>query len=376
MSTASPDSVGVLNIGAFAEATWGGAVARCPKQMVHGPCAGVSEDGRCEVPDTGPCSFLDAVDAWPYPAALPVAGADGPGAAGRSDAAAAFRAVAAVRPVVVADLPAAALSADSLRASAGVLAGAADACLLGDHGGARVQFPPSYRARLLTDLGVAVWTGINCRDRNRVALEGEIAACADAGVTGLHCVTGDHPALGHRADAPGVFDLDSLDVVALARGRGPLVSVAHAPAAPPADRRLSRLVAKIDVGADVVFVDHCGGLGPLADAVAALRESGFDGTVLGCVPVVTSAATAVVVASFAGPRLPAGYLEGIMNAVDPRLTGVRAGAQLAERMLAVPGVDGINLSGGAQPGHELAAAGATAEIARRVLGVQPRSALS
>src|SRR5260370_1110801 len=126
----------------------------------------------------------------------------------------------------------------------------------GAHPGARVQFPPSYQVRLLVDAGVAGWAGINCRDRNRVALEGEIAACADAGAAGVHCVTGDHPAAGHRPDAAAVFDLDSVELVELASTAGalparPLCSAAHAPAAPPAGKRLASLLAKIDAAADV-----------------------------------------------------------------------------------------------------------------------------
>ncbi|MCM3924958.1 methylenetetrahydrofolate reductase, partial [Frankia sp. AiPs1] len=92
--------------------------------------------------------------------------------------------------------------------------------------------------------------------------------------------------------------------------------------------------------------------------------------VLGCVPVVTSVATATVVASFAGSRLPAGYLEEIMAADDPHAAGTRAAAELAGRLLDLPGVDGVNLSGGAQPGHEAAAARATADIAHRILGTR------
>jgi methylenetetrahydrofolate reductase (NADPH) len=300
----------------------------------------------------------------------------------RSPAAANFLATAAARPVVVADLVAPALSADGVRACAAEIAGFADACLTGDHPGARIQFPPSYRARLLADEGVTAWAGINCRDRNRVALEGEIAACADAGVAGVHCVTGDHPGTGHRA-AAAVFDLDSIELVALARTAAalpsrPLCSVAHAPAAPPATKRLARLLAKINAGADVVFVDHCGGAGRLADAVAAVRAAGFDGLVLCCVPVVTSAGAAEVVASFAAERLPPGYLDAIMSAPDPAESGVTAAVHFAEATLAVPGVNGVNLSAGARPGQELAATRAMAEVSRRVLGARafghPRSA--
>src|SRR5438045_2774171 len=56
-----------------------------------------------------------------------------------------------VRPMVVADLPAPALDAEGLRECAQELAGSVDAALIGEPPGARVQFPPSYRARLLTD---------------------------------------------------------------------------------------------------------------------------------------------------------------------------------------------------------------------------------
>jgi len=374
----------VTNIRALAGDAWAAAAVRCPKHMTHGPCAGVRADLSCEVPGAGRCSYLDVPDRdWPYADVLtPASGADTLISAADADAArtwprspavAGFLATVAARPVVVADLVAPVLSADGVRACAAEIAGFADACLTGDHPGARVQFPPSYRARLLADEGVTAWAGINCRDRNRVALEGEIAACTDAGVTGLHCVTGDHPGTGHRAAA--VFDLDSIELVELARTAGalperPLCSVAHAPAAPPEGKRLARLLAKIDAGADVVFVDHCGGAGQAGDAVAALRDAGFGGLVLCCVPVVTSAGAAEVVASFAAGRLPPGYLDAIMSAPDPAESGVTAAVHLAEAILAMPGVDGVNLSAGAGPGQELAAMRATAEVSRRVLGAR------
>jgi 5,10-methylenetetrahydrofolate reductase len=286
--------------------------------------------------------------------------------------AAGFLATAAARPVIVADLVAPPLSADGIRACAAELAGFADAVLTGDHPGARVQFPPSYRVRLLADAGVAGWAGISCRDRNRVALEGEIAACADAGAAGVHCVTGDHPDTGHRPDAAAVFDLDSVGLVELARSSGTLCSVAHAPAAPPAGKRLPRLVAKIGAGADAVFVDHCGGERQLADAAAALRGAGFRGLLLCCVPVVTSAGAAEVIASFAADRLPPGYLDAIMSAPDPAESGIAAAVRLAHTVLEMPDVDGVNLSSAAEPGNEVAATRAMAEVSRRVLGAGKR----
>ena len=271
--------------------------------------------------------------------------------------------------MIVADLPAPALDAEGLRQCAGELAGSVDAALIGEPPGARVQFPPSYRARLLADAGVPAWAGINCRDRNRVALDGEIAACLDAGAVGLHCVTGDHPGTGHRPDAMPVFDLDCVDLVALARGYARSVgrhasfcSVAHAPAAPPRHMRLQRVLAKISAGADAVFIDHCGGPRCVASAVTALRGAGFTGVVLACVPVVTSQAAAELIASFAGDRLPPGYLEAIGTARDPVTAGIEAATTLAKAMLATDGVDGVNLSGGTRPGEHRQFARAMARI--------------
>jgi methylenetetrahydrofolate reductase (NADPH) len=330
----------------IASTAWEVARAACPKHMAYGPCAGVSDSGACEVPSFGPCPYTGV---WPFPIAFE----EGT----RRESA---------KPFVLTDLPGAPLDAASLRASARILAGSADAFLLGDHGAERVQFPPSYRARLLADEGVAAWPGINCRDRNRVALEGELAACADAGAAGVHCVTGDHPALGHRPDAMPVFDLDSTDLTALARRAGLRVSVAHAPASPPAGLRLPRLLTKVAAGADIVVVDHCGGVEPVQRAVDALRGAGFAGTVLACVPVATDAVSARVLAGFAAGRLPPGYLARLFEAPDQRVAGIDAAISFARGLLAHPGVDGVNLSAGTRAGHELATARDLATIGREL----------
>lgn len=357
----------MVNIVGLASDAWVTAVAQCPKHMMHGPCAGVGADGTCEVPGVGKCSYLSVPEHdWPYTSALPACCTADRGGTSQNAATRGFLAKSEVRPIVVADLVAPALSADGLRACAAEFAGAVDACLTGDHGAARVQFPPSYLARLLADAGVPAWVGVNCRDRNRVALEGEIAACLDAGAVALHCVTGDHPDLGHRPDARAVFDFDSIDLLKLARSYGGLCSVAHAPAAVPVEHRLARVLAKISAGADVVFVDHCGGVDRATAAVAGLRATGFDGLILMCVPVVTSNGAAKILASFAGDQMPPGYLEAILGAEDPLLAGVTAAVDLVGSMLKIPGVNGVNLSAGAPPGYEFGTAKALAEISYRV----------
>ncbi len=324
----------------------------CPKHMVYGPCGGVTAEGGCEVDAALPCPFV----------AAPTVGWTGeapalPGPQPMLD-------LLATRPVVLAELPTAPLDRAALLRSADLLAGCVDAVLLGDHPGARVQFPPSYRALLLRDRGVGVWAGLNCRDRNRVALEGELAALADARVAAVHCVTGDHTALGHRPDAAPVFDLDATRLAAAARAAGLLVSVAESPCGPPAERRPARLAEKVRAGAQVCIVNHAGGAGP----VAAFVEAGPDIPYVACVPVVLGAGQARLLAAFPGLVLPQGFLAGIVDAPDPAAAGIAAAVRLAEELLAVPGVRGVDLGAVPIPGEEETTARALATIARALRG--------
>jgi 5,10-methylenetetrahydrofolate reductase len=341
----------------------------CPKRMTYGPCGGVEPDGGCEVPDHPGrrCVFVDGpVVHWParpavsQPAISPLATALG---------------VSTDRPVVIADLPARALDVDSLRRSASRLAGQVDAVLLGDHGGERVQLPPALRAGLVQAEGTPAWAGLNCRDRNRVALEGELAGLAAVGVPGVHCVTGDHPSVGHRPDAAAVFDLDSTELAALAATAGLLTSVAENPVAPPVALRAERVAQKAAAGARVCFVNHTSGATAVRSFVSAAQTActglGVDLEFVACVAVVTDQASAALLRSFTGLELPPGYLETILRADDVRATGIRMAVDLAQSLLAVPGVRGVNLSGVPRPGAELAAAGVLAEISTQVRGLRP-----
>ncbi len=262
--------------------------------------------------------------------------------------------------VVLADLPTAALDRGALLRSADLLAGSVDGVLIGDHPGARVQFPPSYRALLLRDRGVAIWAGLNCRDRNRVALEGELAALADAGAAAVHCVTGDHPAVGHRPDAAPVFDLDATRLAAPARAAGLLVSVAESPCAPPAARRPARLAEKVRAGAQVCVVNHAGGRAAVAEFVAA----GPDIPYIACVPVVLGPTQARLLAAFPGLVLPPGFLAGILDARDPTVAGIDAAVRLAEELLDVPRVRGVDLGAVPVKGEEDRTTRALATVGR------------
>jgi methylenetetrahydrofolate reductase (NADPH) len=330
---------------------------RCPKQMQFGPCGAVTPDGGCELPEVPRCPFIDGPG--PHWEGLDTH------SAGLTPAGRAFLDTAEHRPVVIVDFPAAALDARGFRRAAEAMCGSVDAALMGDHGGARVQFPPSYRALLAAQVGFPVWAGLNCRDRNRVALEGELAALADADVVGVHCVTGDHTRSGHRPDAQPVFDLDSTRLAALARQFGVLNSVAERPDAPPIHERPARLAQKIKAGGRLCILNHTGSAAAAQTFIEAARAAGANVPFIASVAVVTSHHAAAQMAEHYPDALP-GRLDAILCAADPREAGLQAALELSRELLDLPGVIGVDLSGGPLPGQETEFARDLAELSRAV----------
>jgi len=143
------------------------------------------------------------------------------------------------------------------------------------------------------------------------------------------------------------------------------VSVAASPAAPPVDRRAARLREKLHAGADVCFVNHAGGAEPVEPVRRFIDAVAAPVSYIPCVPVVVDHASADVLESFTTLVLPDGFLERVRSARDPRAEGIALAVALAEELLALPGVVGVNLSGGRDGGEE-SFAEAQAEIARRL----------
>ena len=58
---------------------------------------------------------------------------------------------------------------------------------------------------------------ITCRDRNRLSLQSDILSAASLGIENLLLLTGDHTTLGDHPQAKPVFDLDSVQLLAVAK---------------------------------------------------------------------------------------------------------------------------------------------------------------
>ncbi len=58
---------------------------------------------------------------------------------------------------------------------------------------------------------------LTCRDRNRLALQSDLLSAGALGIQNILIATGDHPSLGDHPQAKPVFDLDSVQLIQVAK---------------------------------------------------------------------------------------------------------------------------------------------------------------
>lgn len=154
-----------------------------------------------------------------------------------------------------------------------VLAEVCDGINATDASGANCHMSSVAICALLTRAGYEPIMQVSCRDRNRIAIQGDLLGAAAMGVRNVLCLTGDDVTAGDQPQAKRVFDLDSIQLlrlVGIMRDKGMflsgrklteppkfLVGGASNPFVQPYDWRPLRLAKKIEAGADFIQTQYC-----------------------------------------------------------------------------------------------------------------------
>jgi len=83
---------------------------------------------------------------------------------------------------------------------------------------------------------------LTCRDRNRIALQSDLLSACSLGIENVLCLTGDHIKLGDHKSAKGVFDIDSVQLLAVADGLNKGYDMVGNPLSAPTDLCLGAVV--------------------------------------------------------------------------------------------------------------------------------------
>ncbi|HXR12311.1 MAG TPA: methylenetetrahydrofolate reductase [Gaiellaceae bacterium] len=236
-----------------------------------------------------------------------------------------------------------------------------DAVNATDNTSAHAHASPLAVAIALKQLGMEPVMQLTCRDRNRLALEAEIAGAALHGIENICCLTGDDVTAGDEPEARRVFDLDSIQLLALgtAMANGTYLSgrkIDPAPhlflgavenaGAPPFDYRVDRALKKVRAGAR--FLQLQVGFRP-EQTDAFMREAVAKGLADQCalIPSIclvrSPGALRFIDANVPGIEVPAETIERCERAQDPEAECFEVACELAEHARSLPGVAGLHL---------------------------------
>ncbi|NDU91256.1 MAG: hypothetical protein G3I10_01335 [Ferrovum sp.] len=365
----------------------------CPKAMRNGPCGGVRQNGNCEIAADMPCvwvegwkgaqhmrdradpqspnapveyhyagksSWLRVLRQEPWPTSLLTQAPRSVQASSAGGLEALLREGIFVTTSECSP-PDSADPADVLRLIHH-FEDYVDALNVTDAPGAHCHMSSLGVSLILAKAGWEPVMQIACRDRNRIAIQGDILSAAALGVHNLLCLTGDGIGNGDDPGAKPVFDLDAVSLLDTARrlrddgmyrsGRK-LVSrprmflgAVDNPFVPPFDLRPMRLAKKITAGAQFVQTQYCFDVLLLEQYMARVRDEGLDRQcfiLVGVGPVVSPRAAHWMRTHVPGVHIPDELIRRLEQAADAEAEGVRICVDTIQRIRAIKGVAGIHL---------------------------------
>ncbi len=243
------------------------------------------------------------------------------------------------------------------------LVGYADAANVTDNPTASAHMSPLAGVAAVADAGIEPTLQMTTRDRNRLALTGDLLGAWALGARNLLCLSGDPIAVGDDPTAREVRDLDVLELVRLASGlrtehRLPsgaviepapryFVGVADSPLAPGYDP--GRLEAKLDAGARFVQTQIAFDLDALerwAEVVRSRDVFERAAVIVGVAPLRSAKQARYLDEHLPGVSVPRTIIEVLEDAGDgAEAEGLRIASDIVRRLQAIGGIAGIHVMG-------------------------------
>ncbi|MCP4693578.1 MAG: 5,10-methylenetetrahydrofolate reductase [Desulfobacterales bacterium] len=96
--------------------------------------------------------------------------------------------------------------------------GRVDAFIVPEMSNAVMRMSALGGAMILRNNGMETVMQVNCRDRNRIALQADLLAAGASGVANIMAVTGEDPGFGDHHQARSVYDIDLFELLNAIRG--------------------------------------------------------------------------------------------------------------------------------------------------------------
>jgi methylenetetrahydrofolate reductase (NADPH) len=252
-------------------------------------------------------------------------------------------------------------SGTAVKRRAGILKGTVDAVNVTDSNRSVVAMASIPAALLVREAGVEPVVQITGRDRNRIALQGDLLGAAALGLANFLFMSGDDPKHGNHPDAVHVKDLDGVGLVKMAVGmrddhkflsgdeikQAPeyFIGATASPFTKPMSADLEKTVEKINAGADFLQTQPVFDLATFSQWLAELRRvgGGREASVVAGVLVLRSVEQAERVARVPGVALGQDIVDRLKKAPDAEQEGIAIAVEMAKSLRALPGVHGVHL---------------------------------
>lgn len=251
---------------------------------------------------------------------------------------------------------------DEVLRRASLFDGYVDAINATDGSGANCHMSSLGVCAILTREGYSPIIQISCRDRNRIAIQGDVLGAAALGVCSVLCLSGDDVSVGDHPEARPVFDFDSVSLLQTVRtlrdesrflsGRQLdlpprlFLGASINPFAPPYANRVDQFAKKVAAGAQFVQSQYCFDVAMARAFMARARDMGLieQCYVLMGVGVLASAKTAKWLRSaIPGVHIPDDVIRRLEQADKPRAEGRAIAVELMQQLAEIEGISGIHL---------------------------------
>jgi 5,10-methylenetetrahydrofolate reductase len=231
-----------------------------------------------------------------------------------------------------------------------------------DASGANCHMSSVGICALLTRMGYAPVLQVACRDRNRIAIQGDLLGASAMGVANVLCLTGDGVQAGDQPGALPVFDLDSISLLETARtmrdearflsGRkitSPphlFLGAAANPFAPPYEFRPLRLAKKIEAGAQFVQTQYCFDVPMFESFMQRVRDLGLNEKcfiLVGVGPLASARAARWIRSNVPGIHIPDAIIERLEGAKDQKQEGKRICIEIMQQCREIDGISGAHV---------------------------------
>ncbi len=255
-----------------------------------------------------------------------------------------------------------AADAGSVMERTGCLRGLVDAVNVTDGAGARAHMSAMACAAILASNGIEPVLQFTVRDRNRLAIQGDMIGAPALGIHSILCLHGDSITNGDQPDAKSVEDTDSRGLISMARrmrdeavfpsGRpiDPpprlLIGAADTPRDPGLDFDTADLQGKIEAGTDFFQTQFAYDIDVLKRYMAALDDHGITEKawfIVGVGPITSARSARWMTENLFGVHVPDHVIRRIECAEDEKAEGRKLCAELVDQFREIKGIAGAHL---------------------------------